>query len=395
MPKRERGRSVTDAEALMLHFAERTGLTTEGTPRRYLWTDAFAVCNFLALANSTGEQRYRDLALRLVDQVHHVLGRHRTDDRRRGWISGLEERQGELHPTRGGLRIGKELAERAHSAPLDERLEWERDGQYFHYLTRWMHTLDQVSRSTGLPHFNTWARELAEVAHLAFTTGPPSHRAPVWKMSIDLSRPLVASMGHHDPLDGYITLVQLQTTARNLAAASPEPTLEEAVQEFADLVEGRDWATSDPLGLGGLLIDAYRVEQLMREGAPVVDGLLEELLAASLAGLAHYTRQGDLKRSASQRIAFREIGLAIGLVAVTAIENDIRAAADRVHTTPGVRSRLAELVAYLPLATAIETFWRNVENRRDSTWMEHRDINEVMLATRLVPEGMLVLQPFG
>lgn len=34
-----------------------------------------------------------------------------------------------------------------------------------------------------------------------------------WKMSIDLSSPLVPSMGQHDPLDGLITYLQLQATA--------------------------------------------------------------------------------------------------------------------------------------------------------------------------------------
>lgn len=33
------------AEDLMLRFADLTGLTGEAPPRRYLWTDAFAVCS--------------------------------------------------------------------------------------------------------------------------------------------------------------------------------------------------------------------------------------------------------------------------------------------------------------------------------------------------------------
>jgi hypothetical protein len=32
-------------------------------------------------------------------------------------------------------------------------------------------------------------------------------------MSVDLSRPLVPSMGQHDALDGFITCTQLRTTA--------------------------------------------------------------------------------------------------------------------------------------------------------------------------------------
>ncbi len=68
-------------------------------------------------ARATGETRYDELALRSIDQVHHVLGRHRSDDARTGWISGLDEREGERHPTRGGLRIGKQLPERPRAHP--------------------------------------------------------------------------------------------------------------------------------------------------------------------------------------------------------------------------------------------------------------------------------------
>ncbi len=63
-------RAAEEASALMMRFAERTGLASDLPKRRYLWTDAFAVCNFLGLAQATGEQRYTNLALRLVDQVH-------------------------------------------------------------------------------------------------------------------------------------------------------------------------------------------------------------------------------------------------------------------------------------------------------------------------------------
>jgi len=134
MPSHEE--AIEKATLLMRQFAERTGLTSDRPTRRYLWTDAFAVCNFLGLARLTGERSYADLALRLVDQVHHVLGRYRADDTRAGWISGLGEREGEAHPTRGGLRIGKALPERGPGEPFDQGLEWDRDGQYFHYLTK-------------------------------------------------------------------------------------------------------------------------------------------------------------------------------------------------------------------------------------------------------------------
>lgn len=91
---------------LMRGLAEDTGLDGGGAERRSWWTDVFALCNFLGLARATHESHYLDLARRLVDRVHHVLGRHRPDDVRSGWISGLSERDGAAHPTLGGLCIG-------------------------------------------------------------------------------------------------------------------------------------------------------------------------------------------------------------------------------------------------------------------------------------------------
>lgn len=378
----------------MTDFAERTGLTSDRPPQRYLWTDAFAVCNFLGLARLTGEKRYTDLALQLIHQVHRVLGRHRVDDPRSGWISGLGEREGKSHPTRGGLRIGKPLPERPPGQPLDERLEWERDGQYFHYLTKWMHALDQVSSSTGDPRFNLWARELAEVAHAAFTHGPqrPGGRRMVWKVSTDLSRPLVSSMGQHDPLDGFITCIQLEATAELLSGPKAGPGLKEAVRDFAAMIEASDVGTADPLGLGGLLSDACRVAQLMKRGAFKDGELLETLLVAAQEGLSLYSRHGDWREPAIRRLAFRELGLAIGLSASELIQREVPEGHPHPAGRPAGRT-LEALASYRGLGAALVSFWLDPQHRQSPSWSEHRDINEVMLATSLTPEGYLVILP--
>jgi hypothetical protein len=294
------------AAALMMRFAERTGLTSGRSERRYLWTDAFAVCNFLGLARTTGDARYTELGLRLVDRVHHTLGKHRPDDPRTGWISGLSAEEGEAHPTRGGLRIGKDLPERRPEQPFDDRLEWERDGQYFHYLTQWMHALDQVTRSTGKPQFNVWGRELAEAAHRAFVYPVPGDRGRrmYWKMSIDGSRPLVGSMGQHDALDGYVACAELQATASTLPAPAAGPSVDDEASDFASMIDPLHLVTADPLGLGALLLDAYRVDQLVRRRALADAGLRDKLLRAALVGLEEYARGGDLRRDAEHRSRF-------------------------------------------------------------------------------------------
>jgi hypothetical protein len=390
---------IDEAVALMQDFAERTGLVTGYPARRYLWTDAFAVCNFLGLARATGEQRYTELALRLVEQVHHTLGQHRDDDRRHGWISGLSKSEGEAHPTRGGLRIGKALPERGADEPVDERLEWDRDGQYFHYLTKWMHALDQTARATRQAIFSQWAQELAETAFRAFTYVPADGWGPRrmhWKMSIDLTRPLVASMGQHDPLDGYITTLQLRSTAASLPGATVAPDLADVSAGYAAMIKRGEWATADPLGLGGLLTDAYRLAQLTQQGA-LTDAatdtqLFDTLLSASLMGLQYYAHSGELQMAAEHRLAFRELGLAIGLTAAQHMWQAASGGAGRPYSQR-VRTQLRALLQYVPLASDIESFWRAPARRRTDTWTEHRDINEVMLATSLAPDGFLVIPP--
>jgi hypothetical protein len=386
-PGRMTDTRTQEAIELMRAFADRTGLTSAQPSRRYLWTDAFAVCNFLGLHEITGKDEHRDFALRLVDRVHHTLARHRDDDPRTGWISGLDEPEAERHPTRGGLRIGKPLPERGPDQAYDERLEWERDGQYFHYLTKWMLALDQVARRTREPRYNRWARELAETAEAAFSYRP-AMGAPrmVWKMSIDLSRPLVPSMGQHDPLDGLVTAMQLDATAQRLSDPVEGPSLEDEIARYASMLQHSDLATVDPLGIGGLLTDAHRVQQLGDTGGFGTGDLVARLLAASLSGLQRYARSQELRAPAQYRLAFRELGLAIGLEAV-------RRMREGAVTDPRVRGQLQALSHFIPLGGQITAFWRDPAHRRSETWLEHRDINDVMLATSLVPNGFLDLSP--
>jgi hypothetical protein len=380
------------AIALMTAFAKRTGLTDHHPGQRYLWTDAFAVCNFLGLSRVTGENSNTEFALRLIDQVHHVLGHHRVDDLSTGWLSGLGEREGEDHPTRGGLRIGKKHPERRPEEPFDERLEWDRDGQYFHYLTKWMHALDLASRSTGDPRLNLWARELAHVAHASFSfrdhrTG---RRRMVWKMSTDLSRPLIPSMGQHDPLDGFVTCIQLEATAALLRNSDVGPSLKKAIVDFATMLGATDPSTTDPLGLGGLLSDAWRVAQLMAQGGFDGESLLGGLLSAAEEGLSFTSRVADWWQPASRRLAFRELGLAIGLSAV----DRLRASAERDRHLFGsaeLRAQIEALAQRAGLGAEIVSFWLRPEHQESHAWLDHRDINEVMLATSLLPEGYLVI----
>jgi hypothetical protein len=392
--KMEQQASISTVRELMMEYAERTGLLSTGVaPRRYLWTDAFAVCNFLELYRQTGNEHYRQLALHLVDQVHSILGRHRDDDPRTGWLSGLDDQDGKRHPTKGGLRIGKEMNERRPDETYDDQLEWDRDGQYYHYLTKWMHALNRVSRLTGDSTFNRWAIELAKTAHAAFTYAPSpgDQKRMYWKMSIDLSYPLVSSMGHHDPLDGFITHLQLQAAAANDSEKAPMPDLSSEIKDMARICEGKRWATDDPLGIGELLSSAYRLAQLIvDEGVEQAD-LLDDLLDASRMGLHSYERRNSLLLPADHRLAFRELGLSIGLHAMEKLAGLLERTSRDFKMKQRLQSRSKDLMRYAPLRDIIETCWLAPANRQGNNWTAHRDINTVMLATSLAPDGYLSL----
>ncbi|MDD1670037.1 MAG: hypothetical protein LUQ67_01785 [Methanomicrobiales archaeon] len=385
------------ARGIMLDFARLTGLDPGGAkPVRYLWTDAFAVCNYLGLFREFRDRRFLDLGLRLVDQVHHTLGRHRGDDPRKGWISGLGEGEGEVHPTIGGLRIGKKLPERRRDESASERLEWDQDGQYFHYLTKWMHALSQTGRATGDPRFLRWAMELAKTAHARFTSTPRSggRKRMYWKMSIDLSYPLVTSIGQHDPLDGLVTYCGLRLAARQTPGPSPMPDLGAEIAEMAGICRGMELATDDPLGTGGLLADALRIARIMARGGPGLAGasgagpdlpaLLGDVISAALFGLDAFADSGCQDLPADFRLAFRELGLSIGLSAVGDLIRILEGATDG-----SLRVQAEALLPFVPLGEAITRFWSDGKAQGSGSWREHREINMVMLATGIAPGGFL------
>ncbi len=184
---------------------------------------------------------------------------------------------------------------------------------------------------------------------LRYTTGRFIHntaRGPrmYWKMSTDLSRPLVASSGLHDPLDGLLTL-------RELGVAESDPLLA-LLQSMAG--SGRAMATSDSLGIGGLLMDCARATGALRSA----------LIESATQSVALFGRNNDLEEPAELRLAFRELGLSIGA-----------AVAKRAGiTVPGAGD----------LAAKICSFWNDSSHRNNETYRDHYDINEVMRACAMI-----------
>lgn len=376
-------------EKIMADFSLRTCLKGENCiPVRYLWTDAFAVCNYLCLFIKTGDVSYKDDALLLIDQVHHILGKHRMDDARRGWISGLEETEGEKYPTIGGLRIGKKNSERKRDEPFDEKAEWEQDGQYFHYLTKWMHALNLTAQITGNPKYNIWAVELAKTAYEKFTYTALDHtKRMYWKMSIDLTYPLVTSMGQHDAIDGFVTYLEL---AKAVMRNNIDLNLNDQISSLFQISQTMNMDSSDPLGIGGLLSNACIFTQFIAETKMVdLSKMLLSLLASSLKGIELFMQTDTLRYPANYRLAFRELGLSIGLHGIEKMQKVIKENSHSFTNYIALNSKLDDLKIYLPIYDIIENYWLKSENQKSSSWTEHININSVMLATSLDSECFL------
>ncbi|MFX0207583.1 MAG: hypothetical protein ACFFDT_16470, partial [Candidatus Hodarchaeota archaeon] len=183
----------------------------------------------------------------------------------------------------------------------------------------------------------TWATDLAQ-ASIHFI----NDNRMFWKMNIALTNPLVPSMGQHDPIDGYTTFKVLQTIS--------DVDLGVALKKLEKMIQQMSLVTNDPLGIGGLLFDAYRLDQMAIDPEKK-----ERLITAALIGL-EFSRL-------SHGLAFRELGLAIGLQAA---------------------KKMRVIEEYWPLIEEINYYWL-----QHCDWTEHTDINRVMLATSLTPDGFL------
>ena len=81
----------------------------------------------------------------------------------------------------------------------------------------------------------------------------------------------------------------------------------------------------------------------------------------------YISSENYLNYPAKYRLAFRELGLAIG---IKAFENDNK----------------SPFFKYLTLANEIISFWENRDNQNNKIWQEHININSVMLATAILSD---------
>jgi hypothetical protein len=102
-------------------------------------------------------------------------------------------------------------------------------------------------------------------------------------------------------------------------------------------------------------------------------------------------RKNPLNLPADYRLAFRELGLSIGLRAVERLWRLVEEKPGFFSRKLALLPRIEKLMQYKSFRERIEMFWLENANQEAVSWTVHRDINMVMLATSLAPDGYLTL----
>jgi hypothetical protein len=271
---------------------------------RYLWTDAFGVCNYLNLYYETQDQSYLNMATALIQNVHDTLGKDRS-------LKNRLNNSTDDHPLLGGLRIGKKKEEKDNDG----------DGQYYHYITKWAFALNRTSIATQNPIYNNWAIELIKAVHPFFVYDRDTNNPKMyWKISIDRSRPLVPSMGNLDPYDGYITYRLIQQYAS-------EAVLKEEINDLEKIVYDKygRYSSNDPLDLGEALWITHWFPH---------EDWAKYIAKKSLMFLEMLWRSGYFDENVEDRLAFREFGTTLGLQCCLFTDKDVwRPRVESLHVT--------------------------------------------------------------
>ena len=156
------------------------------------------------------------------------------------------------------------------------------------------------------------------------------------------------------------------------------------------MCRGKSWITDDALGVGGLLWDINRIEQLVIKGAFKNLRLFQQVVSEALLCLQSMGG-GFLVLPVRYRLAFRELGLSIGLKGIARFARlvDEHSKQHDPEFLSWLQPSLEGLTWHLPLIMEIEQFWLAERNKGTEQWKEHGDINMVMLATSLAPEQFL------
>jgi len=174
----------------------------------------------------------------------------------------------------------------------------DRDGQYFHYLTKWLFTLNELGKIK--PKYHTEAVQLVKEIHPHFVLPKVG---VIWKMKEDLSGPYPGyGLGGLDFYSGYTVYKLIDSTA-----------LSSEIGDMWDLIQlnYKKFHCSQDLGLGDMLWDCHFNPE--EEWSKVVKERCVTTLDNMWRKQGYFVR--DLIYEKDAILAFGNFGVSLGLQA--------------------------------------------------------------------------------
>ncbi len=103
-------------------------------------------------------------------------------------------------------------------------------------------------------------------------------------------------------------------------------------------------------------------------------------------GMSSFARNNPLKIHPEYRLAFRELGLSIGFKSIKNVQRSLN---QNLNKDEYISKLIKTILNYESLVDKIEKFWIDDKNHQYRSWIEHREINMVMLATALAPDEFI------
>ena len=324
----------------------------------YLWTSSYGLLRMLFLyrKNSIEKEEIEEF----IKRVHSVLGKNAFTNEKLSkeikykleWLKDYDIEISEVFkededPLFGSLRIGKY-----------EQQNGEEPGIYLHYTTKWIYALIKASQILQNEIY------LFQACNIMLTMSeknvfPGTNNKYPRKMNQKLQEPLEMSEISHDPLDVFISIINLIISInKNIMNIKPDKDKkeEEKINKVRDIYvrllikaleknipriieynkNPKSLITNDILGIGFLLTSCYKIRIILNKQRSkmldtifskmsfkknkfikLINSLYQNLLFVSENCMSEYC---NFKKNEANDDAYRWFGISIGLRAIKMLE---------------------------------------------------------------------------
>lgn len=376
----------------------------------YLWTSSYGLLRMLFLyrKNSIEKEEIEEF----IKRVHSVLGKNAFTNEKLSkeikykleWLKDYDIQISEVFkededPLFGSLRIGKY-----------EQQNGEEPGIYLHYTTKWIYALIKASQILQNEIY------LFQACNIMLTMSeknvfPGTNNKYPRKMNQEIQEPLEMSEISHDPLDVFISIINLIISInQNIINIKPDKDKkeEEKINKVRDIYvrllikaleknipriieynkNPKSLITNNILGIGFILTSCYKIRIILNKQRckmldtifskmsfkknkfiKLINSLYQNLLFVSENSMREYC---NFKKNEVNDNAYRWFGISIGLRAIKMLEQKFLKKSKNKEEMELIK----KLSDFYGIRNDIHNNYNTTSFRRGN-WEEHKDISIV------------------